>query len=63
MADPIKQRQREEEQYVSPISDETPQERYQRILDEEAQLTEAEIAEKIKRLDAPSDLFDWEGNE
>ncbi len=63
MVNPIKQRQSEEEKYVSPTSDETLQERYERIVEEEAHLTDEEIEEKINRLNVPSDLFDWEGNE
>jgi hypothetical protein len=63
MMDSIKQQESEEEKYVSPTSDETPQERYARVTREEAHMTETEIDEKIKRLDARSELFDWEGNE
>jgi hypothetical protein len=64
MTDPTKPTEtKEDDEYVSPTSDETLQERYERILHEESQMTEAEIQEKIARLRAPSDLFDWEGNQ
>jgi|GEM_PF-2997103 len=63
MFNPIQQKEAEQEIYVSPTSDETLQERYQRIQQEEAALTEAEIQEKIAQLEVSSDLLDWEGNE
>lgn len=63
MIDPAKPQTSEEEEYVSPTSNETLRERYERIQREEAEMTEAEIAEKIARLEESSDLFDWEGNE
>ncbi len=63
MFNPIQQKEAEQEIYVSPTSDETLQERYQRIQQEESALTEAEIQEKIAQLEVSSDLLDWEGNE
>jgi hypothetical protein len=60
---PIKPTTTEDKQYVSPTSDETPEERYQRITEAESHLTEAELQEKIDRLEAPSEWFDWEENE
>jgi hypothetical protein len=64
MPDPTEKQQAEEsEVYVSPTSDETVEERYARITASEADMTEAELEEKIARLEMPSDLFDWEGNE
>lgn len=64
MPDPIEKRQTEEsEEYVSPTTDETVEERYARITAAEADMTDAEVEEKIARLETPSKLFDWEGNE
>ena len=64
MSDPVKQKQKDEaEDYVSPTSDETLDERYARVEAEEANLTEAEVAKRLAQLRKKSDLFDWDENE
>lgn len=49
--------------YVSPTSDETLRERYERVKADEAAMTEEEIQKKITQLEEPSHLFDWEENQ
>lgn len=47
-----------DEEYVSPTSDETLKERYERIRREEAAMTDEERARLLARLREPSDLFE-----
>ena len=60
MPDPAKTKQGEaEEKHVSPTSDETLSERYERVRAEEAQMTDTE---RLAVLRAPSPLLDELGN-
>ena len=56
MPDPAKIKPKEsEEKYVSPTSDETLRERYERVRAEETEVTDAE---RLAALRAPSQLLD-----
>ena len=55
MSDPAKTKPKTEDQYVSPTSDETLRERYERVHSEEAEMSEET---RLAALRAPSPLFD-----